>query len=682
MMLHRFEPRFSRTGHQITAKTVFEEKDEFFLFITAPTGAGKTDSWVIPALTSDKLGVVFALYPTNALAEDQYKTICALRDELAPARPVEFINAERLGVIRDESSFRITKGEAFYNIVEKIRNHNGIIITNPDIFVLALKDEFRYPYLAGFMRNSVQSIIFDEFHLYNLKQSDFLLFLLDDLISSDNCSIRKFVFLSATPSREIIHKIEEVIGGEVIIADEFCNCKEIDKRIILPPVHMTIHPGRKFSCGEIILQDFQKYLDFFKGVRTAIILDSAIEVTVLSDFLRKNTSYKICEQSGFRKDSFDRPFDILVGNKAIEVGIDFKGDYAIQKLIFSAFSESEFLQRFGRLRNPDPAASYEAICFLPHSVYSYFSRYEHISRNDLKEGLAKTMQDSRVYTSFRWRWGYLEAWEYLCMRAFGTSATKELARRNDITKTPHTGGMPTSMRRGYLADRIEKIYGHYFIDTPMDPAHIKKTFKRLEHYDDSMLYCMKELSSFRGGSFSLAIYYEQMKDLKKYDLFFLLRWTEIEIMERTEFIKKIPDFQKDKIRDIEKGVIGYAWVTEMRDTPRSVSLQGKIIDQIVMPDDARLPGIEYGIGPVTSSKDGIAIKNISLLFKNCIKEGIFCRYLDLSAYQSRKCYDLGDYARIVSYNNGSFTIGPDAFIADCAIAECHNKSDSLPGYPS
>ena len=38
-------------GHQVIARETIQNRDEFFLFVTAPTGSGKTDSWAIPALS-------------------------------------------------------------------------------------------------------------------------------------------------------------------------------------------------------------------------------------------------------------------------------------------------------------------------------------------------------------------------------------------------------------------------------------------------------------------------------------------------------------------------------------------------------------------------------------------------------------------------------------------------------
>lgn len=670
-------------GHQVTTREIIREKEQFFLFITAPTGAGKTESWVIPALTGEDTGVVFALYPTNALALDQYQTILSLRDKLAPQCQVEFLDATRLAALRDEFPVKVTKGEILTHILRNMSvKGGGIIVTNPDIFVLALKNVFIDPYVESAVRTCVMTVVFDEFHLYDLKQTDFLLFLFDDLISSELCSIRKFIFLSATPSGGMIDKIQNVIGGELIIADEFCDEREVDKRLILPRVEMSFVSAKKFSSGEVFLSRFSKFEPLLAGGRTAIIFDSAIEVAVVSEFLRENTHYRICEQSGFRKDSMDEPFDVLVGNKAVEVGIDFKGDYSIQQLIFSAFSVSEFLQRFGRLRNPDPEIVYRAVCFAPESVCSYFSQFKNISRNQLKEGLERTMRDSRVYTSFRWRWGFLEAWDYSCHRAFGQSATDIIRNREQRLFPKKTGGMTTDKREKYLVDSANRISNHYFSDNGIEQQQLLQLVSlfrtSLDKANPMILDAMAELAPLRGNSFSVVIFYEPTQKVQRYDLFFLLRWTDIAFFKRDAFIKKIPEFYRDQINNYETGTVGYAYITGMRSKPRSISLEGRIIDQIQSPEEDRFPRRERGLFPVVKDDENRPIAGLSLIEKELLKKGVFCRYLDLSAYESRKYYELGDYAFLLPYKGGSLAIGLDAFIADCAVAESYSFEKNLP----
>ena len=61
-------------GHQIIVNDAINNYSEFCLFDPSPTGSGKTAAWAIPALNG-RLGVVIAAYPTNALAQDQYRSI-------------------------------------------------------------------------------------------------------------------------------------------------------------------------------------------------------------------------------------------------------------------------------------------------------------------------------------------------------------------------------------------------------------------------------------------------------------------------------------------------------------------------------------------------------------------------------------------------------------------------------
>ena len=72
-------------------------------------------------------------------------------------------------------------------------------MTNPDIFIYAIKNYYYNKYLSSTLKNFVTTIVFDEFHLYDLRQRDLILFILHDLLLSDAAGMQKFIFLSATP---------------------------------------------------------------------------------------------------------------------------------------------------------------------------------------------------------------------------------------------------------------------------------------------------------------------------------------------------------------------------------------------------------------------------------------------------------------------------------------------------
>lgn len=667
-------------GHQVIARNLIRSRNEFFLFLTAPTGSGKTESWAIPALREDNLGVVLALYPTNALAEDQYRTLTELRDKIAPERRIEFITAERLGLLREEYSFRMTKGEVFEDILRSLyRDGGGVVVSNPDIFMYALKNVYSYPYLTASLRNFVSTVVFDEFHLYDLRQSDFILFLLHDLLLSQNCSMKKFMFLSATPEEGMIKKIRDVIGGDLVVAGPSCEEQIIDSRPVLPEVAIEFIPVQKFSGGQEFINRFDSFLSFKGDFRTAVILDSAIEVAVVSAFLRENTSFKICEQSGFRKDPMDKPFDILIGNKAVEVGIDFKGEYAIQRLVFSAFSVSEFLQRFGRLRNPNPEIEYKAICYAPGSVCDHFSEVGRISREDLKVSLIRTMKDPRVFENFRWRWGFFEAWEYLNQRATGISAQDVIANNQKRKFLPQTGGMSSDLSQEYLIQGYNLLYSHYLSEIGPSPESVQTLLPPLKKCDDQVLDVMEELSHFRGSGFSLLMFFEPSGEICRYDLFFLLRWAVMEVVEKGTFVRRIPSSKRKGMKDLERGVMGYVIVSGLRDRARRVKLEGPVLDQMYAQEGERLPGKVYGLLPVVSNSDtGSSPLNISLIAREMMKTGIFCRYLSMSAYHSRSYYELGDYASLVPFKEGCLALGYDALLADCAVSESSGQGRIIP----
>ena len=278
-------------AHQIIARDTIRKVNEFFLFITSPTGSGKTDAWAVPALKENNLGVVIALYPTNALAEDQYRSIVRLKESLKSNKQIEFVTAEKLGLKMDDFSYRITKGEILVGMVRKMAlQGGGIIVTNPDIFIYALKGYFYDEYLKSIFKNHINTVVFDEFHLYDLRQSDIILFILHDILIADGTEMRKFIFLSATPNELIQSKIITVISGNLFDTSRICiDDAVIDKQPIMPEVELEFRHAPRFMAGEKLLKDLNWLREFKGNQRMAIIFDSAHEVAVVSEVLRRET---------------------------------------------------------------------------------------------------------------------------------------------------------------------------------------------------------------------------------------------------------------------------------------------------------------------------------------------------------------------------------------------------------
>lgn len=659
--------------HQITARDTIRNAEEFFLFITSPTGSGKTDSWAVPALKENDLGVVIALYPTNALAEDQFRSIRHLRDSLKSNKQIEFVTAETLGLLKDRRSYRITKGEILTDIVRKmVRKGGGIIITNPDIFIYALKGYYFDKYLNSVFKDLINTVVFDEFHLYDMRQSDIILFILHDILCTEGTAMRKFIFLSATPNKSIESKIKNVLGGMLVDTEKSKIDKRIiDKKPIMPKVELEFRHSPRFMAGEMLLKDLNLLQEFKGNNRMAIIFDSAHEVTLISDVLRRETCWNVCERSGLRRDSMDGSFDVLVGNKAVEVGINFKGEYAIQRLVFSGHNVSEFLQRFGRLRNPIPEIEYKSICFAPSEVVDHFKSFDHLSRQQLEENLRKTMHDPKIAANFSWRYGFLEAYEYIYKNAFGIGVNEAKRIRNEHEYPPLTGGLPSDKKDDYFRSGLELIREHYFADMKID---ILKIIECVGDLDKStkpeLLELMDELSSFRGNGVEIAYFDPSNNKFGTYNAFFMMRWADMELLSKAQFKRAIPEEHHKEIEAVSKRVVGYAIIENLIDKPRHVSFVGRNPNQMDMPEEERKPEKIYGIFPVVKNyNDPNDHLDISKIINNIKAAGLFCRYLSNTSKVSKKLYDIDDYIFLTDFKDGSIAIGLDAIYVDCIIHE-------------
>ena len=153
----------------------------------------------------------------------------------------------------------------------------------------------------------------------------------------------------------------------------------------------------------------------------------------------------------------------------------------------------------------------------------------------------------------------------------------------------------------------------------------------------------------------------------------------MEIVERESFIRRIPSVKRSGLKELERGVMGYVIVTGLRERARKVRLEGPILDQMHISEGERLPEKVYGLLPVVSNSDGeFPPLNISLIVREMMKTGIFCRYLSMPAYHSRSYYELGDYASLVPFKEGCLALGYDALLADCAVSESSGHEKVIP----
>ena len=136
---------FKAFDHQVESERLIKTEGSLFLFNHSPTGSGKTISWLKPAL--DNKMKVIAVYPTNALVIDQKKQVDNAierfgydpRDFHVQAITSDLLVKEK-ELYSDEIGLR--KGQLLNRVIRKGRGRGLILLTNPDILTLALKDAY------------------------------------------------------------------------------------------------------------------------------------------------------------------------------------------------------------------------------------------------------------------------------------------------------------------------------------------------------------------------------------------------------------------------------------------------------------------------------------------------------------------------------------------------------------
>lgn len=354
-------------------------KETLCLFLVTPTGSGKTLGSYAYAI--NHAIPAFGIYPTNELIRDQER---ALKSWIDP-------NGD-YGLLRIDSQ-QLDKRQAELDLnrhattLERLLKWTPTILTNPDVLFYTYFGLYKGP--SGLSQRLItlvgqyRQFIFDEFHLYNVKQMADVAYLAATLQAINPNIGRVFLFASATPEspvlpwlRDKLHLPVEIIQGEASHLPE--------ARTIAQPLQLTLVPAdlQRWQGIEALmayLPEIERFLVDYPQARLVTILDSVVGAMTLGQVFREHFSNAaVGEVHGFTSDqeregSLRRP--ITVGTSTIEVGIDFKDETSKDVLIFEARIASQFVQRFGRLARHPKASSVPnwAIALVPEYVYHYLT---------------------------------------------------------------------------------------------------------------------------------------------------------------------------------------------------------------------------------------------------------------------------------------------------------------------
>ncbi|HYE73600.1 MAG TPA: type I-D CRISPR-associated helicase Cas3', partial [Blastocatellia bacterium] len=207
------------SAHQSRTYQLLNNSDLDVVFNTALTGDGKSLAAYLPALRDNRC--TMGLYPTNELSRDQEGQVNNYVSHLSLTlhkQRVCRLSSEQLTEYASASDVT-RQGELLRQLQER-----EILLTNPDIYHLIMngyylrQNDARDKVFSTLIKN-FSLTVFDEFHVFSAPQ----------IVSVVNAMLltrathgtgRKFLFLSATPSKQLRENLEraglryEVVEGE------------------------------------------------------------------------------------------------------------------------------------------------------------------------------------------------------------------------------------------------------------------------------------------------------------------------------------------------------------------------------------------------------------------------------------------------------------------------------------
>ena len=380
-----------------------------FLLVTK-TGSGKTRATALPVLKNYESAVF--VYPTNALIQDQSRAIQQLMDdegityrERTPETANDSMGTEEYQLVQINAqsltdfakAWRMgekQRGEALKRLLQQ--DKRKIILINPDIlyFLYSLRYRDSAEILALFQ--AFETIVFDEFHLYNGLELAHVLFLI--FLAQRMGAFQRVVLLSATPNEEIKTYLDRLFNPFVIDADVNVPQPVCGERMVAHDVELNVLP----STGDVVETAQSKVLELQSElyrlraenqeansigdyVACVVILNSVVNAIALEDALVESgiprTEIAPIRGLSARSSRNVKGKMLVIGTAAIEVGIDFKTDY----LIFEASDQASFMQRFGRLGRHSVGKAF--LIASPRECEAVKALGNDISRDTLEEKL-------------------------------------------------------------------------------------------------------------------------------------------------------------------------------------------------------------------------------------------------------------------------------------------------------
>lgn len=664
---------FCPYDHQAAMEDLFRSEDSFFAINASPTGSGKTYSWIKPAL--DQGIDTIAVYPTNALIADQLRTAKELihRHYDSDQVGVVEVTGNTIAQWQSEANTRIDKGKALSRNVDEELNSNRttILFTNPDYLTLVRKQMFRHRAVNNHF-DRFEMVVFDEFHLADVKQRASLLFLVDEMneLPARQSNTTRFCFLSATPEddervgRSLSTCLRDSMRVEPhrLTADArpMGSVSGDDWRAVMPAVDLRLREASTFNTGENLIDEgsLEEFVDFCESGNTVVMLDGVHEVDEVYEALDDRIDATVERITGFDRGDVDEKienFDVLVSNSAVEVGLDFQPD----RLVFSAHSASALVQRLGRLRAKEEyEKTHQAWCYVPPSVKI---RIEKEVTTDASTRLPRDVFERAVraayasecdLSSFTWRWADLEAYHHV---------------QQQVTDTP--GDSDEILNRG-----LSRIERHFY--EPFGRSLDRVNLKRLHDWTGYNL--LDELRSYRGSGLQVMVRDHDSETIKLYDMFYLLRYGNVEFRSRRAFRDSLNQAERrvyDSKASYAVGFCDYYGKIETRTDEylgRSVRLsdeRGALHAMKKASERAREPDVADGISVRVDPDGAPPIPGLDHLKNEMSEVERLCYVLPGNPSANKLVYNLDEFFFLYTLDDASLALGTDALYLHCIIQD-------------
>ncbi|BAY60459.1 DEAD/DEAH box helicase-like protein [Calothrix brevissima NIES-22] len=477
---------WSLSWHQAATLEALRDPNIDVIFNTAMTGDGKSLAAYLEVLQGESSAI--GLYPTNELARDQEIQIQGYIAAFQPANQPRVVRLSGADLEIYAENEGLKKSAA----IATLTSQREALLTNPDICHYLYRGAYIIrgdspDKLWSRIDKNFSLFIVDEFHVFAAPQIASIINTM--LLISCTNRRKKFLFLSATPDKDLIDKLKTAgfrcreINPHEQNKYQFPETEEQEQQLksqgwrqVARPIALNfipLEPALKASETwlkenvDLIVNQFQQY----PGSKGAIILNSIASVKRLTPFFQEILQpygLKVGENTGLSGKAIKEQSlaaDLVIGTSTIDVGVDFK----INFLIFESSDAGNFTQRLGRLGRHDgydkegqkiQFANFTAYALVPNFLVERLFQVESppltvnciCDRPFLQNTIREQYRQINDFQGYYRRWGAVQSFK-LCCQLSDRTIQQQYAQSRDKFQTVSEQLFNTSLKS--MAGRIK-----------------------------------------------------------------------------------------------------------------------------------------------------------------------------------------------------------------------------------